>query len=320
MVIVLAYSLNQSLWKRFFSAPCALVDNYLKLADGPALKLILYLLSCEGSPDDQKIIAATGLSAEQLEEAAMFWRQLGVMTDSGQEAPLQLAEKPTLPSPEQPSGETPKKVLHSRFSPKDIADMLGADSDLKELFSEAESTLGRTLKHADFETLISLRDYYGFSEQAIVLILSHCADLEKTSAKYYETVAKSLFESGNTDFHSIEAEFERLREQNSFESRIKRDFGLNVKLSKRQSSYIASWKEMGFGEEMISLAREKCLDSTNGLAFAYIDKILKSWHEKGYFTPEAAEADVKPQKQTDGGFDWDEFDKFTLGLTEKEKK
>ena len=44
-------SLNSAGWKRFFSVPCALVDNYLKLADGPALKVLLYIISSEDSFD-----------------------------------------------------------------------------------------------------------------------------------------------------------------------------------------------------------------------------------------------------------------------------
>lgn len=293
--------------------PCALVDNYLKLADGPALKVILYLIASETPPDADKIISDTGITPSQFEEAVMFWRQLGVIAEDGetpQAAPLPAHVQKT----DTVSTETVTKVVHSRYQPKDIAEMLRANPALKELFSEAESTLGRILKHSDHEVLISLRDYYGFSEQSIVLILGYCSGLGKTSARYYETVAKSLFEKGAMDFHSIETEFARLNEQHSYEAEIKRDFGLDIKLTPRQVQYINSWRDMGFEMPMISLAREKCADATNKLSFQYIDKILSSWKDKGIFTVGAAMNEQKPQKQEgERSFDLDEFDRFTLG-------
>lgn len=317
------YTLSDSCWKRFFSVPCALVDNYLKLADGPALKVFLYLISCEGKPDDNSIMSATGLSRESFEDAVMFWKELGVISSDGiptqsdnVTVPADKPDSPALPS------ETNAKVVHARYAPKDIAVMLKADQKLMELFTEAEKTLGRILKHADHETLISLRDYYGFDEPSIVLILSYCFGLGKTSARYYETVAKGLFEQGITDFHAIETEFEKKRQEHSFENELRRDFGLETRPTTRQTEYIRTWRNMGFDIGMISLAREKCVDNTNKLSFPYIDKILHSWAEKGIFTPEATCNDTKPPKAqpADRSFDIDEFENFTLTNKKEESK
>lgn len=305
----MSLKLNGGSWKRYFQVPCALVDSYLKLASGPALKLFLYLASCEDSPDEEKIISATGIKKSELEEAVMFWRELGVISGSESGAREEIAEKT--------SAETVTKVVHSRYSPKDMAEMIQNSPKLRELFDEAETTLGRILKHADRETLINLTDYYGFDEESVVLILGYCAELEKTSARYYETVAKSLFEKGIVGFKDIEAEFERMRERHSFESQIKRDFGIDVKLSQKQKNLISEWRDMGFGVDMISLARERCTDATNKISFAYIDKILKSWHEKNIGTVEAALSERKPTAaKTERSFDLDEFDRFTLGTEE----
>lgn len=314
----MSFKVNLSRYKRFFSVPCALVDRYIKLADGSALKLILYLMSSEDNPDEKNIAEAIGLTQNELEEAVMFWTDLGVI--AAQDMPSEQA-KDLSAEPSRTAGQpSPAKIIHTRYQPKDIAQMLKTDPGLKDLFSEAESTIGRILKHADHESLISLRDYYGFTEQSIVLILGYCVELDKTSARYYETVAKSLFEKGITEFHQIEDEFVKMREKHGFEAKVKSNFGLDIKLTPKQSEYICSWRDMGFGLDMISLARERCADSTNKLSFPYIDKILKSWHEKGYFTPEAAESDIKPkQVKGESSFDLDEFDMFTLG-TGKEKK
>ena len=310
-------TVNGAGWKRFFQVPCAIVDNYLKLADGPALKVLLYLLSSESPPDADSVVSSAGITREAFDEAVSFWKEMGVISVDG-EAPAKAPAQTVSPAQTEPV----RKVVHSLYSPKDIAEMLKCSAELKELFSEAESTLGRILRHSDHEMLISLRDYYGFSEQSIVLILGYCAEREKTSARYCETVAQSLFERGITDFHSIETEFERMRELNTFEAKIRSDFGLESRLTPQQKRFIESWREMGFDIDMISLARERCVDNTNKLSFQYINKVLASWKEKGIFTPEAAENEAKPTKQKDGShsYDLDEFDMFTLRNSGKEKK
>lgn len=322
-------TVNSSGWKRYFSAPCAIVDNYLKLADGAALKVILYLISSDSQPCDEEIISATGLSREAFDDAVMFWQSLGVISRDGKDAspvlPVQTVQSdksaavPVYPDIAEPIHN---KVVHSRYAPKDVAQMLQTNDALKELFTEAEATLGRILKHADHEVLISLTDYYGFDEPSIVLILGYCAGLDKTSARYYETVAKSLFENGVTEFHAIERELERMNERHGFEAEIRSDFGLDAKLTKKQREYLDSWLGMGFDFKMISLARERCVDATNKISFQYINKILSSWKEKGIADPSAASNEIKPKKpKEERSFDLNEFDMFTLGAGgDKEKK
>lgn len=307
--------------KRFFSVPCFIADNYLKLADGSAIKLIIYLLSDESDcfePDS--VCKKLGISKTNLDDAILFWKEQGVITDdfgsTNEASPPQQSEK--RPSP--PSGI---KALHRSYSAKDIADMVNIDASLKELFLEAENTLGRVLKHSEHEMLISLKEYYGFTPQSIILLLEYCMSMDKTVPRYIETVAKDFFDKGITDFLDIDEEINRRKDSDSFESTVARDFGLKTKLTAKQSQFISSWREMGFDIEMISAARERCVDATNDLSFNYINKILQTWAAKSIFTPASIADDVKPQKpaeEHESSFDLDEWDNFTLGLGESKKE
>ena len=303
--------------RRFFLVPCYIVDNYIKLADGAALKLLLYMLnSDEPAHSIDAAAAALGLSKDAVSDAAVFWNQLGVMSDSDGSAPVQ-SESALVAETFKPSPEPNKQaVLHCSYSPKDIASMIEQSEDMRELFSEAEQTLGRILKHADHELLINLKDYYGFSTPSIVLILAYCKDREKTSARYIETVARDYYDRGICDFVQIDEEINRKKDYASFENQVLRDFGLDTRLTSRQTKYIDSWRDMGFDVRMVSLARERCVDATNKLSFEYINKILLSWTEKKIFTPDAAENDAKPsaKQQPQASFDINEFDRFTLGI------
>lgn len=311
--------------KRFFAVPCFIADSFLKLADGPALKLIIYLLSDESdSFDADNVCKKLGISKTVLDDAIIFWKEQGVIEDDFGEASCQIkAAEPQKPNDSCPTPPTDTKTFHRGYSAKDIADILNTDATMKELFTEAEKTLGRVLKHSEHETLISLREYYGFSPQSIILLLEYCMSLDKIVPRYIEAVAKDFFDKGITDFIEIDEEINRRRESDSFEGLVIRDFGLKNKLTSKQSQFVASWREMGFGIEMISSARERCIDATNELSFNYINKILETWAKKNIFTTTAIAEDVKPadsSKERTSTFDLDEWDNFTLGFSDTDKK
>lgn len=312
--------INTSGKKRFFTVPCFLVDEYIKLADGDSLKVILYLLSDDSDEYSVEIMCSKlGMTKTAAEDALLFWKQLGVIAESNMTEDAMPKAEPIISKPVAPQpAETIKQISHRGYTPKEIADMIETDEGMRELFYEAERTLGRVLKHSDHEMLISLRNYYGFAPQSVVLLLEYCHDLGKTSTRYIETVARDFFDNEVTDFLDIDLEIRRRKEQRSFESLVSNDFGLETKLTPKQAAYIDSWRDMGFSVDMISAARIRCVDATNKLQFPYINKILETWAEKKIFTLEAIETDVKPQAKTESferSFDLEEFDNYTLGLT-----
>ncbi len=308
-------SIKQGKWKRYFSVPCALTDEYLKLADAAALKVLLYLLASEADENDaEKVISATGITKEEFECAIAFWKKYDVIDSDTEIVANQSATTADKPETKQ----VVTKVVHSHYSAGDIAKILSDDTSMRHLFDEAERTLGRILKHADHEALICLKDYYGFSPMAIIAVLSYCANLDKTSAKYIEGVAKGLFDKGITEFSEIEKEFIRIAEVHSFENKVKSAFGIDAKLTPKQKSFIDGWRSLGFNIDMISYAGEKCVDSTNKISFPYINRILSSWAEKNIFTREDADKENKPVREQKiektSSFDLDDFDAFTLGI------
>lgn len=323
--------LNNSKWKRFFSVPCALVDDYIKLADESALKLLLYLMCDESDEIDKTdVCKKLGIKESAFDDAVIFWKEMGIIEQSG--IPMQLENtvvgiKSTDVSPAPAQVQTLKVRLN--YTPKSIAEMIDTDESIGELFSEAEKTIGRLLKHTEQELLINLRDYYGFDSQSIILMLEYCRDNGKTSARSIENFATELFQNNITDFFEIDAEIRRRKEYHTFENDVKRVLYLDTKPTARQSQFISSWQEMGFSVYMIGEARERCVNQTNKLSFPYINKILQSWADKRIFTPEALEADeANRSKQivsqtgkrtNDSSFDLNEFDSFTLSQTHSKK-
>ena len=55
-------------------------------------------------------------------------------------------------------------------------------------------------------------------------------------------------------------------------------------LTPAEERYAKSWLEMGFADEVITMAYEKTCVNTGGLNWPYMNKILNSWHTAGFKT------------------------------------
>ena len=71
------------------------------------------------------------------------------------------------------------------------------------------------------------------------------------------------------------------------------------KLTTAEERYANNWLELGFDEEAISIAYERTCLNTGGLNWAYMNRILQRWHEKGLH--DAASIQQGDQKPTQKG-------------------
>ena len=73
-------------------------------------------------------------------------------------------------------------------------------------------------------------------------------------------------------------------------------------LTAAEERYASDWLEMGFEDEVISMAYERTCLNTGGLSWAYMNKILQRWNEAGLHTAEAVRSgDRKPAAQSQPG-------------------
>ncbi len=297
--------------KRVFNLPCCIFDDYIKVCNEAQLKVLLYLYASDDEIlSDDRIASITGLNISSVDSAIEYWISKGEITNISSVDSPDTAVQPTLP----------------KRSTVNLTEYVKTNADFKHLVADVERCLGRTLTHYEKQALALMRDYYKFSDSSISIIIEHCSKREHFSASYVETVAKSLHDKGIVTYEQIEHELTSMDEYYSFESEAKRSLGLTAKLSKKQSEYLASWRELGFSVDMIALAGDMCLNSTNKIAFPYMNKIILNWAEKKLFTVEAVEAENKAAAEAKGAdkiersFDLGEFDDFTLGDYIKSKE
>lgn len=302
----MVYSLNAGDWNSVFAVPSSVVDKYIKLAGGNSLKLLLYLLRHGGEeiPGEQLAEQLGFTEIGELEDAALFWVQRGIIRYSNADLSALSPAAPTEENPpavreEKPpvkSVELPKPI---KVSAGEIASRIQDNEEISFLFGEAQRLYGRMLRQSEEQLLISLTDHYGLSGAVSVMLLEYCFKNGQTAPSYISTVAKNWAEEEITSVELADTKIRALEKQSSVEERLRKAMGMNTRLSAKMRNFLNIWvNEWGFNEDMIMLAYEKTVDQINKWKPEYANTILESWNKEGLRTPEAVERSEAAYRQS----------------------
>lgn len=305
------YSLNIGEWNSVFAVPSSVVDKYIKLAGANALKLLLFLLrhgGVEYSAD--KLKSELGFTeAGELEDAALFWIQRGVIryTNNDEKTELSAASEETAShsepaaqpmeyvqqtiddiTPESPAKQ-PIKTSPARVSSGEIASRMNSSDEVRMLFVEAEKIYGRPLRQRENQTMIALVDHYGLSAGVALMLLNYCFKANKTSPNYIESAAAGWSADGIDSIEKADARIRALEKNNELERRLRTEFGIPNEFTQKQKAFLRTWTEdWSFNEEMIRLAIDMTIENTGKFAMNYTNKILENWKRDSITSPEAA--------------------------------
>lgn len=262
------------------------IDKKMLNANGAYVKVYLYALSLayKGiSEDTSEIAKKLNLLESDVVNAFEYFEKEEILTINNNYIYFNgQAEK---------NGAEKRSV--KKKAPENVSKLMMENKALADLCELSQGILGKTLNNNDLETIYWFYDELGFSPEVIIMLLEYCVSKDKRSMKYIEKVAISWHENGITTINQIENYIQSEKEKNSYFYSLRKLFGITDRnLSKTEEMYLKSWKnEYGMGEEMVALAYEYCILSTNKLSFPYINSIIKDWHEKGIKTIEEAEKD-----------------------------
>lgn len=300
------YSLDAGAWNSVFAVPTSVVDKYIKLADGASIKLLMYLLRHGGeSFTEEQLKNALGIKRDgELEDAAMFWFQRGIIRmDEGTLIPTDDNAQERLPEME--SAEPEQKPSSIRkvadtgsgaviYTSRDIAQRINTDSAVNFLFKEVQGLYGRVLKTTESRMVLQLTDFYGLPAEVAVMLLKYCFRVGKTTPNYILATAQDWVNENIRTVSEADAHLLKLEKRFSVEENLRRAMDMKTKFSPNQLTYIKTWSEdWGFAEDMIILAYEITLDKTGSLNFSYTNKILENWKNSGIFNT----ADAKRESE-----------------------
>ena len=261
------------------------VRKLLSAANPDAALLYLYI-SC-GNPMEGAE-EALGFSGPRLTCATAILRQLGLWQE----------DRPTHVAP----GERPN------YTETDVFNAMDADASFRGLYGEVQRVLGRSLNTEELKILLGFVNYLGLPVEVVSVLVSYCRDrarqrgsLRNPSLRAIEKEAYAWAEQG---IDTVEEAAAYINTQNVRSSRIHKLMGIlqirGRSLTAAEERYASSWLELGFDEGAISLAYERTCLNTGGLNWAYMNKILQRWHEKGLHTLEAVQSGDQKPKGTSG--------------------
>lgn len=303
------FSLNCGVWGAMFGVPCIVADNFLKLATGEQIKVLLYMLRCPGKICScEEIAANTGVSVQEAEDAVLFWQQANVIAPSGGVSPVPASPVMIQPSPvpeKAPAAEPAASPSERRapYSGSEIAAIMKDSQDIKELFKVSENILG-TLKNSQMNSIIWMYDHLGLKKEVIITLISYCASIEKVNTAYIEKIASVWAENEINSMEAAQEEIQKLTQSRNYISAIMKAFEMNRRPTAKQAEFISQWKNAGFKIELIHYAYEKTIEQINKLSFDYINKILMSWRDSGFSSVEDvknAEAEFRKKKKPSAG-------------------
>ncbi len=194
------------------------------------------------------------------------------------------------------------------------ADLREAMKDNKAAFSklvgEAQRRLGRTLSTEELKTLLSFTDYLRLPPEVVGILLTYCIERNRRKGirlPSIRTIEKEAYHWADEGIDTLEAACFHVEAQRRLFTRMQQLrllLGLDSRrLTSDEERYLSTWISMGFPDESINLAYERTCNQTGAFKWAYMNSILKSWHEKQLHTPqEIAEGDTAPAAKRHGGY------------------
>ena len=282
------YKINWGSSEGVFAVPDTVADS-LKLANGKAVKVLLYILKNKISNIDFSVVsAALGITDEDVEDAMSFWQQVGVVYAEGNkpaEAVKQQAVALPDTKPTEISAERAKEKATKMLSPAEIAERAESVEEIKFLFNAAEATLGRVLTYTEQRTIIWLYEYYGIAPDILMMIMDFAVSQNKASIGFIEKIAVTWHDNGVTTHDQAEREIRQLNSFYSLSGQISSKLELNRTLTPTERKFVNDWAAKSISIDLIILAYERTIDSIGKVKFSYMNTILLDWYSKGCASP-----------------------------------
>lgn len=280
--------INYKLFSDSFSVP-RLVADTIKIAKGDFVKVIICIFS---NPKDeissQRISKACGIPVDICDDAIMFWKNAGVLSDSQNDLPI--AEPPislNIEKLEVFSSAIPK-MTHSEYSKR-----LSSDEKMGFMIRKSEIYMGASINEDKAKTLIALHDFAGLDPDVILTVVAYCCSKGQKSIM---AIKKEALSWANRNITTAEKAEEHLRYLERYDRAVAKvrslfDIPAEKHLTQSEMDYAYEWIEaMGIPDELIKEAGKRSKKSYGTARFSAVNKCLNIWHGKGITTLSGVES------------------------------
>lgn len=291
------YQINWQKCGNMFAVPQKLISS-INVFDENSLKVALYIFSHPKKAEVDILCNELNLTQKQMKQALLVLEKQGI---------VELSEK-----------EEKRKILKTplKLKKEEFNKIVDSEEAVKFLLDETQQILGRTLTHSEASTFVELHKFYGLDIDVILMILSYCLSLKKDNISYIQKVAIDWAKRGITNHQEAEEYLQTLEIEDECAKVVKQLFGITGRtMTKKERQFSASWiSDMKFELNMIVDAFERCIQNLGKISFPYINKVLVSWHKKGYTTlldvQREEETQMKMSAMEESSFDLNDLEEL----------
>ncbi len=313
------YKINPLAFTDIFAVPGVVVDENLRLASAIQLRTLLYLLRHANDPDMslEAVSKAVGHGEEEVSDALIFWNERGLLLkDDSMPLPpvtsesfssaeaLQSVQVNAQTEPSKPVKKA-EEIPVVKPSHEQVAARLNESEELRCLFKEAQSILGKTVGYDGQSTLIMMHDSYGLPVEVILMAIQYSMSKGKSGFAAISRIGRQWSEN---EIDTLEAAMEYIESHNIVDEtwdKLRRMTEItNKNPTAKQQRFLNCWvKEYGYNADMIYFAYEEAVDNTGKINFDYMDKVLLNWHKNDVKTPQDIQKEkLKWQQQSKAKF------------------
>jgi DnaD/phage-associated family protein len=209
-----------------------------------------------------------------------------------------------------------------QYGQEEIARKSQGNAEIKFLLEAVPDQLGRLISPSECSTLIYLYEDAGLPADVIIMIIGYCVSSGKNKMNYIQKMALNWAEEGIDTHEKAENKICELEAKQGFEGKVLSIMGIyDGAPAPTVQQFITRWNEWKMPLELVKLAYDIGVSRTGKLSFPYINKILNTWHEKGFKTVEQARGENKNGKgavSKSPSYDIDEYVRLSLKKLNKE--
>lgn len=247
-----------------------LIFNCLPRASGDHVRVALYILATH-STDPRDIAHALALKSVQSAQKSLdFWHGAGLLIREQTPQAVPVAEQKAPP-----------------LTAEEIRMASLRDPVISMLATEAQTYLGRTLSQKDMQRLVSLYVNESIPPEVILLCAAYIASQGRGTIGQLERELDRWAQAGVNTGADAERYLQLLDQRQKRESAVAAMLDMDAQdLTMADKRCIRRWyEEFSYNDAMVE---EAILHAGANKNAKYVNGILKSWHAKGWRTPQDA--------------------------------
>ncbi len=279
--------------------------KYLHIASLADLRVLIMLIAMEdGQGIEPKTLNHFNITEGEFNASLAFWQERDIL-------PKDIVEKGQIAPPERDFTKLPT------YNVGDVAKKMDDDETVQWLLLEGEKILGKTLTNTEITTIYGIYDWLKLPPPVIIMLMNFCGMQNKKNIKYIEKTAIEWSKQNISTLVEADKYIAAFKKKKDFTFRLRGILQITEReLTPKEKAFVAKWEESGISDELITLAYEKTVANTGKVAFAYMDKIIDSWAEKGITDSKQVDGEKRSKvaAKNPSRFDFEEYRKRSFEI------